>query len=212
MTARTRADAQESFDRFCERIGDRRPRPLHRFEELAGADLAASLLAERGRSRPTVADLAGFEVLRPLPAVPYPATKQARNTVGPSGLVSFEGNAYSVPHGLAGSEVVVRHRLGSEAVEVVSLAGVIVATHRRATPGRGQVVRDGGHRAALEHDVLAAFTTTPPCRRKEKRPPGKEARAEARKLIGAYEARDVVVSLEDYQRVVDDMTAKEAGE
>src|SRR5579875_1916599 len=37
---------------------------------------------------------------------------------------------------------------------------------------------------------------------KENRLPGEEARAEARMLLGSDEDNDVVVSLEDYQRVV----------
>jgi hypothetical protein len=38
MTARTMSDAQTQFDRFCERIGDGRPRPIAKLEELIGED------------------------------------------------------------------------------------------------------------------------------------------------------------------------------
>ena len=76
------------------------------------------------------------------------------------------------PPGLIGAEVTVRHRLGTAGIEIVSGAGVLLASHHRETPGGGYVVRDPAHKAALEHVVLAAFTTDPPCRRKANRPPG----------------------------------------
>ena len=85
MTAETMAQAQAQLDRFSERIADRRPRPVAKLEELIGKDAVTALLAARERRRPTVADLAGLERLRPLPAACYPATIEAHNTVGPSG-------------------------------------------------------------------------------------------------------------------------------
>jgi hypothetical protein len=89
---------------------------------------------------------------------------------------------------------------------------VLVASHRRHPPGAGYVVRDPAHRAALEHAVLAAFSTAAPCRRKANRPPGAAARAEAARLLHGHEDRDVVVSLAAYQAIVDDMTrGQEAG-
>ena len=57
------------------------------------------------------------------------------------------------------------------------------------------MVRDPAHKSALEHVVLAAFTTDPPCRRKANRPPGDEARKEAAKLLSGFEDDEVVVSL-----------------
>jgi hypothetical protein len=168
------------------------------------------LLATRGRRRPTVADLAELEGLRPLPAACYPATIEDHNTVGPSALVAFEGNAYSVPPGLIGVEVVVRHRLGTAGVEIVSKAGILLASHHREVPGGGYVVRDPAHKAALEHEVLAAFTTDAPCRRKANRPPGEAARAEAAKLLAGFEDDEVVVSLAAYQALVDDMANRGA--
>ena len=166
------ADAQSQLDRFCERIADRRPRPIAKLEELVGEEQAVQFLAARGRTRPTVGDLAELERLRPFPAACYPASLEATNTVGLRPSSPFEGNAYSVPHGLIGAEVTVRHRLGTAGIEIVSAAGILLASHQRETPGGGYVVRDPAHKTAFEHVVLAAFTTDPPCRRKANRPPG----------------------------------------
>ncbi len=205
MNAETMSGAQAGLDRFCTRIADKRPRPLARLEALVGTDAAASFLAERGRRRPIVADLASFERLRSLPAAPYPAMIEDHNKVGPSALVAFEGNTYSVPPALRGAEVSVRHRLGTAGIEIVSGTGALLASHHRQTPGAGYVVRDPAHHAALEHEVLAAFTTAPPCRRKANRPPGERARLEASKLVAGFENDEVVVSLAAYQSLVEDM-------
>jgi len=70
-------------------------------------------------------------------------------------------------------------------------------------------VRDPAHRAALEHEVLAAFSTEAPCRRKANRPPGEAARAEAAKLLAGLEDDEVVVSLACYQALVDDMGCRD---
>jgi hypothetical protein len=134
----------------------------------------------------------------------FPATIEVTNTVGPSGLVAFEGNAYSVPPGLIGAEVKVRHRLGTIGIEIVSAAGVLLASHHRQTPGWGYVMRAPEHHTALEREVLGAFDTAPPCRRKANRPPTPTARAEAARLLGVG-GGDVVVDLAAYQTLVDAM-------
>ena len=204
MTATTMAGAQDQLDRFCERIGDRRPRSIARLEGIVGAEAAGAVLAARGRRRPTVADLAEFEALAPLPAAVYPAMIEEDNKVGPSALVAFEGNAYSVPPGLIGAEVRVRHRLGTAGIEIVSASGVLLASHRRERPGIGYVVRAPEHHAALEAQVLAAFSTAAPCKRKANRPPSDAARAEAARLFGIA-SDDVVVDLAAYQALVEAM-------
>jgi len=204
MTAATMPVAQDQLDRFCGRIGDRRPRSLADLEAIVGAAGATRLLVERGRRRPTVADLAELEPLAALPATMYPAMIEATNTVDASALIPFEGNAYSVPPGLIGAELTVRHRLGSMGVEIVSTAGGLIASHRRATPGGGYVVRAPEHHAALQRQVLAAFTNDPPCRRKANRPPSPAARTEAARLLGITDD-DVVVDLGAYQALVDAM-------
>ena len=212
MTASNIEEAQTQLDRFCERIGDRRPRSFAQLDKLIGSDAAHELLARRGRCRPTVADLAEFEGLRAVPAACYPATIEVHNQVDRSGLVAFEGNAYSVDPSMIGAEVVVRHRLGTFGVEIASAAGILLASHYREVPGGGYVVRDPVHQAALEHQVLAAFTTDPPCRPKANRPPGEAARAEAAKLLAGYEDHEVVVSLAAYQSLVDDMAGRRSEE
>jgi transposase len=207
MTGEKMADAQRLFDRFCERIADRRPRTFARLAAMVGEDEAARLLARWEKKRPTVGDLASLEPLLPLPAAPFPAEITATNTVDRFCRVPFEGNFYSVPMGLCGQEVVVAHRLGTQGVEIRSASGVLLASHARHTRGAGYVVRDPAHQRALEREVLAAFTTDRPCKRKQNRPPGEAARKEAKELLSAYEDHDVVVSLETYQALVDDMTA-----
>ena len=165
------AEAQRSLDRWCLEVADRRRRgPL------------------------TVAEKAAAEPLLPLPATPYPAELCVERVVGSSALVAFEGNRYSVPPALAGQTVTVRVRVGEPAVQLVSAAGVLVATHRRAPAGAGQLVRLPVHQAALERAVLAAFTTQPRCARKPNRPPSAEALA----LAGATAVEVEIPSLADY--------------
>ena len=206
MTRRDMTEAQAQLDRFC-RTHRRSPAAAVRQARRAHRQRRGRMRfwpSGAGAGRPS-ADLAEFEGLRPLPAACYPATIEDHNKVGPSGLVAFEGNAYSVPPGLIGAEVVVRHRLGTNGDRDRLAAGILLASHYRETPGGGYVVRDPVHQAALEHQVLAAFTTDPPCRRKANRPPGEAARDEAAKLLAGFEDDEVVVSLAAYQSLVDDM-------
>ena len=120
-----------------------------------------------------------------LPAVPYPATVEVARVVDERASVAFRGNRYSVNPGMGGIEVVLRHRLGTATVEIVTLAGVVLVSHRLAPPGAGTMVRTPEHRAALEKVVLAQFTTARPCDRKANRPPGTAALAERARLLGA---------------------------
>jgi hypothetical protein len=172
----TAAEAQRSLDLWCVEVADQRRRgPL------------------------TVAQKAAAEPLLALPAAAYPAELRIERVVSSSALVSFEGNRYSVPPTLAGQTVAVRVRVGEPLLQIVSAAGVLVASHRRASAGAGQPVRSSIHEAALERAVLAAFTTKPRCARKPNRPPSAEALA----LAGAHTAAaDVELpSLADYARL-----------
>lgn len=212
MTATTAEEAQVQLDRFCARITDQRPRTVADLEAIVGIEQAAVLLTNQGMKRPTVATLAELEVLDDLPLTPFPATVHVSRRTGPSALVAFEGNRYSVPPGLVGADVAVRHRLGSNRIEIVSMSGAILAVHERVAPGMGRIVRDPDHHGALEHQVLAAFTTDRPCNRKQNRPPTPAAREEAAKLISRHhDDDDVVVDLADYQRLVDSMTGRSSG-
>lgn len=168
------AEAQRSLDAWCVEVADRRRRgPL------------------------TVAARAAAEPLLPLPAAAFPAELRVERVVSASALVSFEGNRYSVPPGLVGQTVTVRVRVGEPLLEIVSAADVLVATHRRAPAGAGQLVRSSADRDALQQAVLAAFTTRSRCARKPNRPPSREALALASAAAGDVE----IPSLADYARL-----------
>jgi len=173
--------AQASLDRLCVKLDGRRRR--------------------RDGQATTVGALADAEPLRPRPVHSYPAQLSVPRTVTPQGLVSWRGNQYSVPPGLAGATVAVTHRLGSEVVALATLSGTVIAAHRRAADGSGAVVRDAGHVVALERAVLASFTSAKPCTHKTRRPPSVAAVAEAARLHGASAidpAQKVVIDLAVY--------------
>ncbi len=178
MTATTITAAQLSLDLFCAGPGDARTR-------------------RTGSGPVTVAALADAEPLLPLPGAPYPATVTVTRLVADNAAVAFRGNAYSVPPGLRGAEVQLRHRLGSTTVEVHGPSGALLVSHRLAPVGAGALVRTAAHHAELERVVLSAFTTDRPCERKANKPPGATARAEAGKLLAGL-GPEVVVDLAYY--------------
>jgi transposase len=184
MTARDPQEAQLSLDRFLAGPGDARERRTP-----AGA-------------RTTAGELADAEPLLALPPVPFPATVSVERIVAADAAVAFRGNRYSVPPGLAGVTVPVRHRLSAATVEVHTAAGALLGTHRLAPAGAGTLVRTSEHRAAPEKVVLSAFTTARPCNTKASRPPGPGALAEAARLPGT-EGRDVTVDLQDYADLIE---------
>ena len=157
-------------------------------EAQAGVDAVAVRLDRRVRRRDgqatTVGVLADAEPLHSLPVVAFPAELVVERRVSAQGLVDFRGNRYSVPPGMPGAQVSVRLRLGADVLHIATTAGAVVAAHRLAPTGAGQVVRDDGHVVALEKAVLAAFTDAGPCRRKTRRPPSAAAQAEAARLRG----------------------------
>jgi transposase len=184
MTATDPESAQVSLDRFLATTGDKRER--------RGPDGA----------RTTVGALADLEPLMALPWAPYPATICVERTVADNATVAFRGNRYSVPPGLSGSLVEVRHRLSTPTLEVHGASGRLLASHHLAPAGAGLIQRTPEHRRALEVAVLAAFSTERPCDRKANRPPGKESLAEAARLLG-QEGREVVVDLARYAELVE---------
>ena len=186
MTAATPEEAQVSLDRFWSTTGDARLRPPGRY-----ADPDALAAGERP-AWPTVGELADAEALMVLPPVPYPATVEVTRTVDDRASVAFRGNRYSLNPGLGGLDVTLRHRLGTATVEIVSLAGQQLVSHRLAAAGAGSMVRTPEHRAALEAVVLSQFTTARPCDRKANRPPGVAALAERAKLLGSAGAEPTV--------------------
>ncbi|MGW4528005.1 Mu transposase domain-containing protein [Amycolatopsis sp. NPDC004378] len=148
-----------------------------------------------------VDQLAAGERLHPAPPVAFPAEFDLARIVSPQALVEFRGNRYSVPPGLGGSEVHVRHRLGAEQLRIVTARGATVALHHRAPDGAGRVIRDEGHVVALEHAAMAAFSHERPCTHKTRRPPSAAALAEAAKLRGlpaTGPAAHVVIDLSAY--------------
>lgn len=179
------AEAQASLDRWSVEVADRRARP----------------------DETTVGQLGATEPLRGLPTLAYPAVITVTRKASRSALVPFDGNRYSVPPAHAGRTVTVLTRVGEPTVRIVSAAGEIVASHRRAPRSAGQTVRTSEHAAMLEQAVLAAFTTEHACRRKVNRPPSPAALAELARLTG-HEQRPPgrVVSLADYQQLADATT------
>lgn len=174
MTATTMEGAQADLDVFCATTADDRPR--------AGS---------------TVRALAAAEPLLALPVTPYPATIEVDAPVAVDATVAFRGNRYSVPHGLTGASLTLRHRLGGRDLEIHAPSGVLVAVHELRPAGGGALVRSEEHRAGLEAAVLSAFSSARPCERKGHHPPGPEARAAAAALRGA-ETVEVVIDLARY--------------
>lgn len=184
----------------------------------AGIDRLATRMDNRTRIRDgqrlTVGELADHEHLRPAPDRRYPVDVVVTRTVTPQGLVSFDGNQYSVPPGLPGAEVEVRTRLGEPTIRVVTAGGATVAAHQRQPAGAGAVVRDEGHVIALERAVLAAFSQARPCNRKARRPLSAAATAEATRLhsdaASASEraAERVVIDLAAYAALVPPAAAR----
>ncbi|WP_206061665.1 Mu transposase domain-containing protein [Nonomuraea basaltis] len=163
----TPEQAQTSLDSWCRTRGDVRVR-------------------WRDRIKTTVASVAAAEPLAALPERPYPALLEVERVVSPQGLVSFEGNHYSVPPGYRDQQVLVRWRLDEDTVEIISAAGNTLARHRLAVRGAHEIVRPDEHVRALEKAVLAATgDDRAPCRRKKRIPPSQEALAEAERIRAA---------------------------
>lgn len=182
MSDKAPEDAQRSLDAFCASTGEQRERRLANGE------------------RTTVRVLADAEPLLALPPVPFPATIEVERVVADNATVSYRGNRYSVPPGLASSTLVVRQRLGQPTADVVAPSGSVLVTHRLAPDGSGALVRSVEHRAALEAAVLSAFTTARPCDKKANRPPGDAALKEAAKLLGPI-GHEVSVDLALYEEI-----------
>ena len=156
--------AQADVDRFARVRGDTRLR--------ATAD---------GRS--SVLTVAKAEPLSPLPPRPYPVIITETRTASRQAMVSYRGNRYSVPPELASASVVVSHPLGEAFLDIATTGGIVIARHRMAADGLGVMVRDSGHVIALDTVAMATATTGRPHRRKERIPPGAEAKANAAQLL-----------------------------
>jgi transposase len=180
MTETDMHNAERSLDRFCETVGDARARRI-------------------GETRTTVGTLADAEPLMSLPA-PYPATIEVERIVTANATVHYRGNRYSTPPGLSGSTLTLHQRLGGDRLEVRSVSGSLLASHRLAHDGAGMVVRDPNHSVALERAVLSQFTTKRPCDKKAHVGVSDAALIHAAALLGE-QGRGVSVDLEDYARL-----------
>ena len=114
----TPAQAQTSVDCWSVEVADRRARP----------------------DGMTVGQLGASEPLRGLPALAYPAQITATRKASRSALVPFDGNHYSVPPAHARRTVTVLARVTDPQLRIVSVAGEIVASHRRAPRSAGQTI------------------------------------------------------------------------
>ena len=153
---------------------------------------------QRRASDGTVGELGAAEPLRSLPAAAYPALIAVERKASRSALIAFEGNRYSVAPGYAARTLTVHARVGEPSLRILSAAGELVATHRRAPAGAGQTTRSPEHAAMLEQAVLAAFTTDHACPRKANRPPGQDALAELARLKGITAEPAPVIDLGRY--------------
>jgi transposase len=175
--------AQVSLDAFCVRVGDARRRVID-------------------GQRATVAVHAANERLM-IPPAAFPATLTVERKVTAQALVAFRGNRYSTPPQLALATVKVVWRLGSPTIDIATASGIVVARHVLATQGAGVMIRDHGHVTALDLAAMAAATSAPAHRRKQRIPPGPAARAAAA-AMGATTTKDcadgTVVDLSAYAK------------
>ena len=191
----TPEQAQADLDRFCSTRADTRMRAT-----------------PEGKS--TVAAVADSEPLAPAPAAPYPVIIAEQRSASRQALVAYRGNRYSVPPELAAAQVVVTRPVGGEFIDIATTAGIVIARHKLLADGLGGTVRDSGHVIALDAAAMAAANTGRAHRRKERIPPGPEARAAAAKLqqrltaggdIGTTESHtaatdSTVIDLSAYER------------
>jgi len=186
LGAHSLQEAQLTLDRFLAGPGDARQR--------------RTALGEKT----TVGALADSEPLLELPSLAFPATITAERLTDDNATVAFRGNRYSVPPGLCGLTLELRHRLSSATLEIHAASGALLGSHRLAPAGAGMVVRTPEHRAALESVILSSFTTARPCDTTANRPPGPASLAEAARLLGA-EGKEVTVDLQGYADLIEAM-------
>ena len=186
--------AQADLDRFASVRGDTRMRATP-------------------EGRCTVAALADTEPLHPVPAQPYPVIVTEERTASRQALVGYRGNRYSVPPELAAAQVVVTRPVGGAFIDIATTtAGIVIARHKLLADGLGATVRDSGHVIALDAAAMAAASTGRGHRRKQRIPPGPEARAaaaELRKRIAAADGSVIESSSTTIDSTVIDLSAYE---
>jgi len=111
--------------------------------------------------------------------------------------------------------------VGGEFIDMATSGGIVVARHRLLADGLGATVRDAGYVIALDAAAMAAANTGRPHRRKDRIPPGPEARAAAAELRQRLAASDsavietpttttdyTVIDLSVYERAAQQRTPK----
>jgi hypothetical protein len=173
--------------------------------ELAQQSLTAFAQSQDGRRREgrdgstTAAVMFAAERLAPLPPTVFPVVVTEERTATRQALIDWRGNRYSVPPELAATRVIVHQRLGQATIDIATISGVVLARHQVAEPGLGVTIRDSGHVTALDAVALAAAPPGRPHRKKERIPPGTDARRAAAALTGTP-APTTVISLAAYQQ------------
>ncbi len=140
------------------------------------------------------------ERLAPLPPTVFPVVVTEERLATRQALIDWRGNRYSVPPALAAARVVVHQRLGASTIDIATISGVVLARHQVAEPGLGVTIRDSGHVTALETIALASAPPGRPHRKKERIPPGTDARAAAAELAGTPAPTTTVINLAAYEQ------------
>jgi len=148
----------------------------------------------------TAAAMFAAERLRPLPPTLFPVVVTEERTATRQALIDWRGNRYSVPPELAATRVIVHQRLGASVIDIATVSGVVLARHRVAEAGLGVTIRDSGHVTALEAVALASAPPGRPHRKKERIPPGADARRAAAALAGTPTPPTTVISLAVYEQ------------
>ena len=78
-------------------------------------------------------------------------------------------------------------------IDIATTAGIVIARHELLADGLGGTVRDAGHVIALDAAAMAAASSGRGHRRKERIPPGPQARAAATELRKRLAAGDRAV-------------------
>jgi hypothetical protein len=113
-----------------------------------------------------------------------------QRTASRQALVGYRGNRYSVPPELAMAKVTVTRPVGGAFIDIATTTGIVIARHKLLADGLGATVRDAGHVIALDAAAMAAASSGRGHRRKERIPPGPEARAAATELRKRFTADD----------------------
>ncbi|WP_255579276.1 hypothetical protein [Cryobacterium sp. PAMC25264] len=148
----------------------------------------------------TAAAMFAAERLRSLPPIVFPVVVTEQRTATRQALIDWRGNRYSVPPELAADRVVIHQRLGAATIDIATISGVVVARHQLAEPGLGVTIRDGGHVTALDAIALASAPPGRPHRKKERIPPGLDARRAALALTGDPDPTTTVIDLAAYEQ------------